>query len=83
MTTDIAIRVSTLSKYQCYDAPRDRLKRMDLPSIVQKYQAEEILIAIPSANKGNLAKILQDCRGTGIPTQILSRTQKLASAASA
>ena len=57
--------------------------RMDLPSIVQKHQVEEILIAIPSANKGILAEILQDCRDTGIPTQILSRPQKLASAASA
>jgi UDP-GlcNAc:undecaprenyl-phosphate GlcNAc-1-phosphate transferase len=57
--------------------------RMDLPRIVQKHQAEEILIAIPSANKGILAEILQACNDTGIPTQILSRTQKLASAASA
>ena len=57
--------------------------RIDLPRIVQKHQAEEILIAIPSANKGILAKILQDCRDTGIPTQILSRPQKLVSAASA
>ncbi len=57
--------------------------RRDLPRIIQKHQAEEILIAIPSANKWILAKILQDCRDTGIPTQILSRTKKLASAASA
>ena len=57
--------------------------RMDLPNIVQTHQVEEILIAIPSANKGILAEILQDCRDTGIPTQILSRTQKLVSAVSA
>ncbi len=82
MTTDIAIRVQNLSKcYQCDDAPHERFKRMDLPRIIQKHQGEEIIIGIPSANKGILAKILQDCRDTGIPTQILSRTKKLASAA--
>lgn len=57
--------------------------RMDLPGIVQKHRAEEILIAIPSANKGVLGEILQECKATGIPTQILSRTKKLMSAASA
>ncbi|GJL61917.1 MAG: glycosyl transferase [Nitrospirales bacterium] len=54
--------------------------RMELLSVVQKYRVEEILVAIPSANKGMLAKILQDCRETGISTHILSRSRKLASA---
>lgn len=57
--------------------------RIELPGIVQQHQVEEILVAIPSANKGILTKILQDCRGTGTPTQILSRTKKLASSVSA
>ncbi|WP_447968624.1 hypothetical protein [Nitrospira sp. M1] len=57
--------------------------RRELPVVVQKHQIEEILIAIPSANKGLLAKILQDCRETGIATQVLSQSRNLASVKSA
>ncbi len=57
--------------------------RMELQSVVQKHRVEEILVAIPSANKGILTKVLQDCRGTGVTIQILSRTRKLSSVASA
>ncbi len=65
------------------ELPPEQLERLE--SLTSRFArlADLFIIAIPSANKGILAKILQDCRNTGIPTQIFSRTQKLASAASA
>ena len=50
--------------------------RMELSTVVLQHKVEEILVAIPSANKGSLGQILQDCRETGISTQILSRSKK-------
>lgn len=57
--------------------------RQELANLVRDHGIEEILVAIPSAKREILGKILQDCKKTGTMTQVLSRTRKLASPASA
>lgn len=57
--------------------------RQDLATLVKDHQIEEILVAIPSAKREILGKILRDCKKTGTMIRVLSRTRKLASAASA
>ncbi len=57
--------------------------RSSLPAVCDNLQIEEILVAIPSANRTELAQILRGCRETGLKVQIMPRTFDLAGLESA
>ena len=52
--------------------------RQDLPVLVQEYNIEEILVAIPSADWKTLKSIYRDCKKTGLTVQVMSNTKKFA-----
>ena len=52
--------------------------REDISQIVNQYQIEEILVAIPSADKEALGPIISDCKKTGVAIQMMPRPQKFA-----
>jgi FlaA1/EpsC-like NDP-sugar epimerase len=49
----------------------------DLKSLVAEYQVDEIIIAIPSLNGQQLAKIVQVCRQTGCQVKIVPALEEL------
>lgn len=51
---------------------RDRI-----PEVVRKYNIEKIIIAIPSASKSEIAKIIDICKNTGTKIKILPRVGDL------
>ena len=57
--------------------------RGELPKLAQKWKVEEILVAIPSANKEILKKIFQDCRKTNVSVQVMGTTGTILSPMSA
>jgi FlaA1/EpsC-like NDP-sugar epimerase len=48
--------------------------RKELDSFVQKYDIEEILITIQSAEPVRLTQIIMDCRATGAAVRVMPRT---------
>jgi FlaA1/EpsC-like NDP-sugar epimerase len=51
----------------------------DIPSIVEKYQIENIIIAIPSLRKGQLQEVYQECSKTTAKTQIMPMIEDIVS----
>lgn len=47
----------------------------DLPELLQTYQVDEIVIAIPSADGALMRKILLNCLSSRIPIRLVPRTQ--------
>ena len=57
--------------------------RLELPGLVKRHQIDEILVAVPSADRETLRKIFRDCTNTGALVQVLSKTRKRTSSVSA
>jgi FlaA1/EpsC-like NDP-sugar epimerase len=51
----------------------------DIPYIVEKYQIENIIIAIPSLRKGQLQEVYQECSKTTAKTQIMPMIEDIVS----
>jgi FlaA1/EpsC-like NDP-sugar epimerase len=51
----------------------------DIPSIVEKYQIENIIIAIPSLRKVQLQEVYQECSKTTAKTQIMPMIEDIVS----
>jgi FlaA1/EpsC-like NDP-sugar epimerase len=51
----------------------------DIPSIVEKYNIENIIIAIPSLQKGQLQAVYQECSKTNAKTQIMPMIEDIVS----
>ncbi|KSU60403.1 hypothetical protein AS034_16305 [[Bacillus] enclensis] len=51
----------------------------DIPEIVEKYQVENIIIAIPSLRKGQLQEVYQECSKTNAKTQIMPMIEDIVS----
>ena len=51
--------------------------RPQLGAIVKKYHVQEILVAVPSADRATLKSILKDCRETGADVQVMPKTAAL------
>ncbi len=51
--------------------------REQMGGIVEKYKVQEILVAIPSADRGTLVTILKDCKQTGAAVQVMPKTVRL------
>jgi lipopolysaccharide transport system ATP-binding protein len=52
MTTDIAIRVTNLSKcYQIYDAPHDRLKQFVVPKLCRAFPPPVYVTSLPHTDR--------------------------------
>jgi FlaA1/EpsC-like NDP-sugar epimerase len=51
----------------------------DIPSIVEKYNIENIIIAIPSLKKGQLQAVYQECSKTNAKTQIMPMIEDIVS----
>ncbi|MFL8938375.1 polysaccharide biosynthesis protein [Rossellomorea oryzaecorticis] len=51
----------------------------DIPSIVEKYNIENIIIAIPSLKKGQLQDVYQECSKTNAKTQIMPMIEDIVS----
>ncbi|MCU9612334.1 polysaccharide biosynthesis protein [Caldibacillus lycopersici] len=49
----------------------------NLPSIVEKYKIEQIVIAIPSLSKMELKKIVTECSKTAARTQIIPKIEEI------
>ena len=45
--------------------------RYDIPALVEKYEVDEIIVAIPSLGRKELGKILEECNKTGCKVKIL------------
>jgi UDP-GlcNAc:undecaprenyl-phosphate GlcNAc-1-phosphate transferase len=54
--------------------------REELNRLVCQHQIEEILIAIPSADRRNMATVLRDCKNSGVTVQIMPATRHFAKA---
>ncbi len=54
--------------------------RPQLGSMVRKYDVQEILVAIPSADRTTLKDILKDCRATGATVRIMPKTTSFVTA---
>lgn len=50
--------------------------RNDIPKNVRKYNINEIIIAIPSANAKDVREIIEICNTTGVPVKILPSVAK-------
>ena len=48
--------------------------RKELGSVVQKYNIEEILVTVPSAEPERLNEIIIDCQSTGVAVRVMPRT---------
>lgn len=53
--------------------------REAIPQIVEKYHVQEILIAIPSASRGEISKIVQICKDTNATLKMIPRLDDLIS----
>lgn len=53
--------------------------RVDIPQAVSKYKVEDIVIAIPSAPRAEISKIIEICKNTGAGIKILPSVVDLAS----
>lgn len=51
--------------------------RDQLRGIVEKYGVQEILVAIPSADRSTLVSILRDCKQSGAAVQVMPKTVRL------
>ncbi|OAT80995.1 hypothetical protein A6P54_13450 [Bacillus sp. MKU004] len=51
----------------------------DIPHIVEKYNIENIIIAIPSLKKGQLQEVYQECSKTNAKTQIMPMIEDIVS----
>ncbi len=51
----------------------------DIPETVEKYQVENIIIAIPSLRKGQLQEVYQECSKTNAKTQIMPMIEDIVS----
>ncbi|WP_411829388.1 polysaccharide biosynthesis protein [Paenibacillus alginolyticus] len=49
--------------------------RLDIPTVVSKYEIHEIIIAIPSASKIEIADIISICKMTGKKTRMIPNIQ--------
>jgi FlaA1/EpsC-like NDP-sugar epimerase len=51
----------------------------DIPRLVEKYEVENIIIAIPSLRKGQLQDVYQECSKTNAKTQIMPMIEDIVS----
>lgn len=51
--------------------------RQKLPEVVRNLEIQEILIAIPSADKRKLMDLIRDCRSTGAQVKVMPKTLSL------
>ena len=51
--------------------------RQKLPEVVRNLKIQEILIAIPSADKRKLLDLIRDCKSTGVQVKIMPKTVSL------
>ncbi len=52
-------------------------RREQLTEIVEKFRVQEILVAIPSAERSTLVSVLKDCKQTGAAVQVMPKTARL------
>lgn len=51
--------------------------RRDIPKITQHHNIQDIIIALPSSSKSEIAKILEICKGTGCQIKMIPRMNDL------